>query len=436
MTPEAEAFLQTSVGRKVWEKVQQERADLAKFDPSMALPRRPKRPGSTEFEAVPDAEAWHRAKEYINKGAKVGAGQGPIEGVTAADMIFARDKMLPALREQSKAAADVDLQYANMSDDMRAFAAGANKGRWGRSFDEMSPSQQEMYRQGRRAYFGQIVRSGKSRDALAKQLSDPATTLAQDADLAFSPGASQRIAQRIATPTQPPFVAPRRMRPEPLLLPREPDAIPRSPEVAGFMAGESIFDAPAVGSGSRASVSEVRDALRALPPEGQKAGQQGLAGRYRSSLLEGRPLGLDNPAQRERFGMAATSPEKARKMVDTELTWDKAMKMQDKILSGNVVVPADRIPDIFGDIAGGVSMNPGWWLTLSARRRAGEMLAAKAAKRQGETALEIARIAKSEPDAIKSAIRALRQLDKKKGEWSSRASASAGRVGGLLGSRF
>ncbi len=431
MTPQAEAFLKTSVGQKVWAKVQSERADLAQFDDAMKLPTRPLRPGSAEFEAVPDAEAWHRMKEYVNKAAKVGAGQGPIEGVSAADAIFARDKMLPALREQSSAAADVDLQYANMSDDMRAFAAGANKGRWSKSFDEMTPSQQELYRQGRRAYFGRVIRSGKSRDALAKQLSDPNTTLAQDADLAFSPGASRRIAQQIATPTRAPFVAPPRpatpARPVP---PPAPAEIPQSPEAAGWLTGRGILDIPTIGTGTKPSLGEIQQSLFGMPDTGREALRQGTAAAFRNELAEGRPLNLENPGRQTRFAFAA-SPDDARRMANIEGAWTRAGETSKGILDAPLATDAPR-GSLLSEIAGGMSINPWWWATQTGRRMATDALASRRLARQGDIDKSFLDIVLDEPDAIRRARERVAALEESKRKLGLGVAARAGRAGGRV----
>jgi hypothetical protein len=429
-TKESEAFLKTRVGQAAWKKVQAERADAAQFDDAMKLPTRPARPGSADFESVPDAEAWHRMKQYVNQAAKVGPAQTVLEGVDAADAVFARDKMLPALHAQNTAAAGVDLQYANMSDDMRAFASGANKGRWSKSFDEMTPSQQELYRAGRRAYFGQIVRSGKGRDVIAKQLSDPNTNLAQDAELAFGQGASQRIAQQIATPKQAPFVAPARPA-----VPPAPAPIPQSPEAAGWLTGRGILDVPTVGDGARPSLGEVRQSLFGMPDTGREALRQGAAGAFRNEMAEGRKLALGNAARQERFSMAATSPENARRMVDTERAWDTALDRQSDILSGRGEVREQPAGGLLAKAAEYFAPTAKWMLAKAGKAQLGEHATITQLK-QALGDAEFARLYTGDINKPIRAVQAQRAMSDLRNRAAQRLGAMAGRQGGLLGSQF
>lgn len=186
---------------------------------------------------------------------------------------------------------------------------------------------------------------------------------------------------------------------------------------------------------NKLAVATVRQAVKKMTPEQKALVREGkafdLVSRFNDNGLN--PATAVERMDRPKSALATEIRAAGGLLGDQMRAWNTALERQAAVLP--TTAPSATPPpstDLFRDVAGGVSMNPGWWATLTGRRIAGETLSARDAAKRAASDLAVAKTAVGSPDAIDKAIASLVKMDKAKGEMSRRAAGLAGRAGGLL----
>lgn len=464
LTKEAEAFLKSPTGQAAWKAVQRNRGDVVAADPSRAFPEvtvissdlppgftreqvekiPALREALTKQEAVPDAEAWHEIKRYVQDAAKLGAGEATPEGVQAIHAHNAMGLLDTVIGQQDEMFRAADLPYAASSAEMEATRLGMtptkgnppSKRALTRSLtaveDRVSAlpkNEVDLFRIGKQFDIASRLRAGLSPQRAAKLLDEPTSDLSREITLAYGPGAPRRIAARLRTPDAP-------VSPGPFVKPPAPAEIPRTQDTDAALAGLGIRTTPTAPSPAKPgrSLAELEEWAKGLTPGSKKELRRGASAAFRDDLAGGKSLGLDTPERARQFAFATKTPDDVARVRAIEEAWNDIGGRQKAVLSGNPKLPPGE--ETVGDVATeSIAASVPYMIARGARSVLRHPSKAKI-ERLGKADAAFAKLLTDDPQALQDALRQLRLVDTSAGEQAAKSSALIGRLGGKLSNLF
>jgi hypothetical protein len=461
LTKEAEAFLKSPTGQAAWKAVQRNRGDVVAADPSRALPEvvqgTQQTPGfmptalgpnsvlaKPQTEVVPDAEAWHEIKRYVQDAAKLGAGEATPEGVQAIHANNAMGLLDTVIAQQDDMFRAADLPYAASSAEMEATRLGMtptkgnppSKRALTRSLsaveDRVSAlpeNEADLFRLGKQFDIASRLRAGLSPQRAAKLLDEPTSDLSREITLAYGPGAPRRISARLRTPDA-------TVGPGPFVKPPAPSEIPRMQHTDAALAGLGIRTTPTAPSPAKPgrSLAELEAWAKGLMPDSKTQLRRGASTAFRDDLAGGKALGLDTPERARQFAFATKAPGDVGQVRAVEEAWNDIGGRQKAVLSGNTKLPPGE--ETVGDVATeSIAASVPYMIARGARSVLRHPSKAKV-ERLGKADAAFAKLLTDDPQALQDALRQLRLVDTSAGEQAAKSSALIGRLGGRLSNLF
>lgn len=462
ISPEAEAFLRSPTGQAVWKAIVRDRGDIAALDPSRKLPTVERAAESapspdalydapagdpfgaeTAREVMPDAEAWHLMKQYLQSAAKLGDNEVTPEGIGARQANNALSLLQPVMAQQDELFRAADAAYAERSAPISALKLGMTPLRGnppvkkamtrsltaveGRVAD-MTPEEQAALQTGKRFDIASRFRAGSvSASRAADLLAEPSSDLAREVELAYGPGAAQRLSDALRTPAPTPFQRP---TVGPFVPPPKPTPQELPTTLAAALRGVDVPRTPSVPTGANPerSLPVLAQDAKGMAPDESAMLQRGAAAGFRREMSAGKKLNLGVPERAAQFDFAARTPADGARMQTVEGAWDAAMQRQGEVLPAGIIPQTPSNGSVIGDLVHSLWYTPEGTAIRTGRTFGDRLM--RAAPRAGKVDAAFNALATGRPETLADVLANLATKDQRVQRAASRTAGSAGRAAG------